>query len=449
MLLYWRMGWRNIWRNKRRSAITIGALSLSVALLIFFIGINEYWMNQMEENIIALSLGAVQIHHPLYLADQNLFEVVEGSEELVRKLGENGFPAAVRSYGYALVGSDRTGKSAGARLKGISLEEEPRVTTLHLGKYHYEGRYLSGRTRRTTPPVEEDDFEPVAFEDPLGWEEGDFDAGSIELEVGEMVLGKKLAAALGAHPGDTVNVVSMAADGTIGNEIFDVVGIFKNFSEVEDRSLALVTLADYQRLFKLPAGQVHEIALRVPETMPLTEAKAAIQALVGEAGTAETWKEIVPAQAELMEVSKAVTPIWAGTMYLGAGLLIMNAMLMMVFERIREFGVMKALGFKGRQLIGLVYFETFWMCVVGALGGAAVGVPFTLWVGWVGIDLSAFAPDGFALSGGVLDPVMYAEVTTDSLTIPLVALFSISFVSVLYPAIKAAVIEPVKAIYYV
>ncbi|MCP4654885.1 MAG: ABC transporter permease [bacterium] len=448
MLLYWRMGWRNIWRNKRRSAITISALALSVALLIFFIGMNEHWMNQMEENVIGLSLGAVQVHHPLYLADQNLFEVVEGSEELVRKLGDNGYPAAARCYGYGLVGSDRTGKSAGARLKGVFLEDEPRVTTLHLEKYLYEGRYLSGRTRRYTPPAEEED-EGTTFEDPLGWEEDEVDAGPIELEVGEMVLGKKLAASLGAHPGDTVNLVTMAADGTIGNELFDVVGVFKNFGVVEDRSLALVTLADYQRLFKLPAGQVHELALRVPETAILTEAKAAVQALVGEAGKAETWKEIVPAQAEMMEFSKAAIPIWAGTMYLGAGLLIMNAMLMMVFERIREFGVMKALGLKGRQLIALVYFETFWMCVLAALVGAAVGVPFTLWVGWVGIDLSAFAPDGFALSGGVLDPVMYAEVTPDSLVIPLVALFGISFVSVLYPAIKAAVIEPVKAIYYV
>ncbi len=453
MKLYWRLGWRNIWRSKRRSTITISALAFSVAILVFFLGIMESYVLQMEENVVALTLGHVQVHHPLYRTDQNLYEVVAGSDELVRRLTEEGFSAAARAFGYGLMASERSGKSAGVRLQAFSLDDEPRVTELHLARHLVAGSFLSGETRSMTFEDEEVDeslseafADPLA--DPLGDEEG-FELLPATLEVGEIVLGKKLAAQLDAVPGDVLSVVVMAADGTMGNELFDVVGVYKNFSEVEDRSLGLVTLADYQRLFHLGTGQAHEIVVRIPERMELDAAKAAIEEIVSEAGKTETWREILPAQAELIDMSKRASPIYALTVYLGAALVVMNAMLMMVFERIRELGVMKAVGFKGRQIVALIYFETFWMCVLSAAAGAAVGVPLTLWVGHRGIDLSAFAPDGFAVSGNVLDPVLYAELTSQALGVPLVALFVISFLSVLYPAVKAAVIEPVKAIYHV
>jgi ABC-type antimicrobial peptide transport system permease subunit len=162
-----------------------------------------------------------------------------------------------------------------------------------------------------------------------------------------------------------------------------------------------------------------------------------------------TWREILPAMAEMIDLQHSATIIFGLTMYIGAAMLIMNSMLMMVFERIREFGVMKAIGLKGWKLMVLVYFETFWMCVLGAAIGTLVGAPLVLWVGHTGIDLSMFAPDGFAVSGTVLDPVMYADLTPTSVAVPVLSLFVIAFLSVLYPAVKAAVIEPVKALTHV
>jgi ABC-type lipoprotein release transport system permease subunit len=445
--LYWRMAWRNIWRQKRRSAITIGALALAVALMIFFVAMTVSYIGQMQDNVTSLTLGDLQVHHPSYLADQNLHQLVEGADQLLAVLQERDFAASARCFGYGLLSSDRSGKSAGVRLQGISLQDEATVTWLHQDKYFFKGRYLTAGTRSYLPPVEE--AEETGFDDPLadwGIEEG---AAQEPLQVGEMVLGKKLATSLGVAPGDTVNVVTMAADGAIGNEIFDVVGVLKNYSEVEDRSLGLITARDYQRLFSLAAGEVHEIAIKVPDGMTLDQGKAVVAELIGDAGVAQTWKEIVPAQAEMMELSNKMMPIFAMIMYIGAGLLIMNAMLMMVFERIREFGVMKAIGFKGRQLISLIYVETFAVCLIAALVGTIGGVAISLWIGYHGLDLSTFAPEGFAFSGTVFDPVLYAELSSEALTIPLVNLFVIAFLSVLYPAIKAAVIEPVKAIYYI
>jgi ABC-type lipoprotein release transport system permease subunit len=452
--MYWKMGWRNIWRNKRRSAITIGAMAFSVALLVFFFGFMASWTDQMEENIIGLSLGDMQIHHPLYLSDQNLYQVVPEADALVQELHAAGFGAALRSYGYGLLASDHTGKSAGVQMKGISLVDEPGVTNLHLEKNLAEGRYLSGKTRSYEPPVEETGQDTDLFVDPLAafadpLDESDTDGAQELLIVGEIVLGRKLAHTLGVHPGDQVNVVTMAADGTMGNELFDVVGVFKNFSEMEDRSLGLIAQDDFQRLFRLPAGQVHEISLRMPSDSILTEKAAVVANLTGDRGEVKTWREILPAIAQMIDFTRSVMVVFGFIMYIGAGLLIMNSTLMMVFERIHEFGVMKAIGLRPQQILALVLFETFWMSLAAGIAGIAAGAPLTLWIGKVGIDLTSVAPDGLSVSGTVMDPVMYARLTTESIYIPFAMLFLIAFASALYPAVKAAVIEPVKAIYHV
>lgn len=450
--MYWLMGWRNIWRNRRRSAITIGAMAFSVTLLVFFFGFMASWMDQMEENVIGMSVGDIQIHHPQYLADQNLYQLVPDAEELLKDLHRDGYAAAARVYGYGLMASDESGKSAGAQFKGISLQHEPTVTLLHRDRNLRDGHFLTGETRLELPETVDTDGaydDPLAgFDDPLGDNNG-YGAKAEPLVVGQVVLGKKLATTLSVGPGDTVNVVTMSADGTMGNELFDVVGVFKNFSELEDRSLALVTRADYQRLFRLPEDQVHEIAIRRPEGSGLQESREVVAAVAGDRGEARTWQDILPAIAEMVTFQRTIMVLFGFLMYIGAGLLIMNSTLMMVFERIHEFGVMKAIGLRPLKILILVLFETFWMCLVAGIAGIAAGVPLTLWVGKVGIDLTSMAPDGFALSGTVFDPVMYARVTTDSVLLPFLMLFATAFVSVLYPAIKAAVIEPVKAIYHI
>ncbi len=447
MKIYWVMGWRNLWRNKRRSAITIGAMAFSVMLLVFFFGFMASWMGQMEENVIGMSVGDLQIHHPQYLADQNLYQLVPEAGALLEELHAAGYDATARVYGYGLMASDISGKSAGAQFKGISLADEPTVTILHRERNILEGRYLTGETRVERQEPLNDPLDK--FQDPLGGDEELFTAEPEPLVVGQVVLGKKLARTLSVGPGDTVNVVTMSADGTMGNELFDVVGVFKNFSELEDRSLALVTRADYQRLFRLPEDQVHEIAVIRPDGAGLQEARDDVARIAGGRGESRTWQEILPAIAEMITLQRSLMVLFGLLMYIGAGLLIMNSTLMMVFERIHEFGVMKAVGLRPLQIVALVFFETFWMSVVAGIVGIATGVPLTMWVGRVGIDLTSMAPDGFAMSGTVFDPVMYAEVTVDSIYIPFLMLLAVAFVSALYPAIKAAVIEPVKAIYHI
>ncbi len=461
MRLLWTLGWRNIWRNYRRTAITVSALAFTMALLVFFMGFMTSYTDQMLENVVGMTLGDLQVHHPRFLSDQNLYQVVEDAPKLLEAFRKRGFAAAPRCYGYGLVSAEAKGKSAGVRLKGIEPEAENRVTNLHLPKYILSGRYLSGKTR-----IVEQQAEPAvaAFVDPLDdqAEAGKGQEASEDLptlQVGEIVLGRKLAESLRVQPGDTVTIVTMAADGSMGNELFDVVGIFRNFSDLDDRSLGLVSIRDFRRLFSFPESQVHEIALRASGGATLAGSKEIVQETIaawhgsggGESLLPEvlTWREIVPDQATMLDYSQTILLVLVLAMYMGAGLVILNSMLMMVFERIREFGVMKAVGFKPRQLLGLVYFETFWICVVAGIAGAAVGIPFTSLVGDRGLDLSSFAPQGFSFSGTVFDPVFHAVVTTEGVLVPLAAMFVISFVAVLYPAVKAAVIEPVKALYHV
>ena len=466
MKLLWILGWRNIWRNYRRTAITVAALAFTMALLVFFMGFMTSYRIEMLENVVGMTLGEIQIHHPRFLTDQNLYQVIDDAPSLLDELRQRGFAAAPRCYGYGLMSAEAKGKSAGVRLKGIDPMAEKEVTNLHLEKFFLAGHDLTGKTRlveQRPEPAEKAFADPLAEENDEARTEGaDRRAGGLPpLAVGEIVLGRKLAESLRVEPGDTVTIVTMAADGAMGNELFDVVGVFRNFSDVDDRSLGLVSIRDFRRLFNFPKNQVHEIALRAPPGIGLASAKELAQAAIAAwrppaaAGAGEalpevlTWREIVPDQATMIDYSQTILFVLVLAMYMGAGLVILNSMLMMVFERIREFGVMKAVGFKPSQLMGLVYFETFWICVVSSVAGSVVGIPFTGLLGRRGLDLTTFAPQGFSFSGTVFDPVFHAVVTTEGVLVPLVAMFIISFVAVLYPAAKAAVIEPVEALYHV
>jgi len=127
-------------------------------------------------------------------------------------------------------------------------------------------------------------------------------------------------------------------------------------------------------------------------------------------------------------------------------MLVLNAMLMTVFERIRELGIMKAMGVTPWQLMSLVYAETFiQVSAAGILAGLS-GCLLSRYLEHNGIDLSSFA-EGASFGGVAMDPIWKAYLTPEAVVVPIVFLFIIALFAVLYPAVKAALIQPIKAIH--
>jgi len=196
----------------------------------------------------------------------------------------------------------------------------------------------------------------------------------------------------------------------------------------------------------LPQG-AHEIAVMRPDPSRDLESATAQVAALASGYETMNWRQLRPVIARILDLADAQTIIMVLITYVAVAMIVLNAMLMSVFERIREFGIMKAVGVTPWQLTLLVYAETMIQVVTASIIALLSGWSVAHYYQQNGIDLSAII-SGASFGGVAIDPIWCAHVTTESLVIPIVFLFLIAAASVVYPAIKAAIIRPVKAIHY-
>jgi len=397
---------RNLLRNWHRSLVTSLAMALAGTIMILFAALMEGLMQASERNAVAMNLGDMQIHAPGYRDDPDLYTRIEQPEALLQRLRAAGYHASARLYGFGLAASGSA--SAGVQLRGIDPQAEASVTQVH--RHLLSGRWLDSRDR-----------------------DG-------------VVLGRKLARTLGLGPGDEVVIVSQASDGSMADALFRVRGVLKSVGEGVDRGGFYMLDSAFRELMVVPQG-AHEIALlRGDRDADLDAATAAVAALAAGYETLD-WRALQPVIARILELADAQLVFMLLIVYVAVAMVVLNAMLMSVFERIHEFGVMKAIGVTPWQITALVFLETLLQALLAGLLALALG-------GWAahhfqanGIDLSGIA-SAASIGGVALDPVWYARVTPAALLLPVVFLLAIALLAVIYPAVKAALIRPVAAIHY-
>jgi putative ABC transport system permease protein len=400
-----RIAWRNIGRHRRRSAITATAMGFGAAVCIAMIAFADGWLGQIFDIVVGQQIGHVQIHDPDYPRQRPLHETIAEPEAVVATL--DGLPESVavspRAHGFALlaVGDE----AAGVQVTGIDPERERQVTAL--ADHLVEGRYLDGAS-------------------------------------GQMLLGVGLAESLGAALGDEVVAVTQAADGSMGSALYSVTGIYRTGSARLDRGGAFVTLAEIQDLLVLGDG-VHEIAFNASsrEEIPALVA-AAEAALEGRGLLVRTWSQIDPALGQMLELTDAMIWIILIFIFSVASLGILNTMLMSVFERIRELGVAQALGLRPLQVLRLVLWETLFLSLMAAAGGAALGVLGAWLLENRGLDLSGLMGE-YGMAGVVFEPIVYGDLRFDRVVVVLIFMFVVAFLASIWPAIRAARLDPVAA----
>ena len=401
-----RFAWRNLWRNGRRTAITLGTVALATAVLIVAGALMRGMMVGALANATNLGVGEVQAHGAGYLVDRSFYTTVRAPEAALAAAGALGAGAAPRSYGFGLVAHEA--RSAGALFWGVDPARER--TAFDLARHVWHGTFL-----------------------------GDEPAGGV-------VLGKKLAHTLGVEVGSELVVVVQAADGSLGNELFTVTGVLEAVGETNDRSAAIVHRDDFEALF-VSGGRVHEIAVNGRGRVPLDVLEARIAAAVPDADV-RTWRELLPVLADMLALFDAAMWIFSGIFMVAAGLGVMNTMLMATFERIRELGVQKALGATPLRVAGDVAAESVLLAVVGSVVGTAVGVALSVWLGRHGIDTSRLGGD-LSFGGVAFDPVWRAVLVPRELVVPIVGMWVASVAAALYPAALVARLDPVRAMQHV
>jgi ABC-type lipoprotein release transport system permease subunit len=397
---------RSVFRNWRRTLVTTLAMGFSGFIMTLLVALMAGMLQTSERNAVAMNLGDIQIHAEGYRDDPDLYNRIDTTADLVNKLHQAGFHATQRIYGFGLAAAGST--SAGVQMRGVNLKNEATVTQVH--KHVMQGQWL-------------------ADSDPMG-----------------VVIGRKLARTLGVRPGDEVIIIGQATDGSMANDLYTVRGILKSIGEEVDRAGFFMVERSFRELMVLPEG-AHEIAVMRSDRSSDLESAAAQVAALARGYETLNWRQLQPVIARILDLADAQTIIMILITYVAVAMVILNAMLMSVFERIREFGIMKAIGVTPWQLMTLVYAETMIQVVIASIISLASGWSAAHYFQKNGIDLSAIA-SSTSFGGVAIDPIWNAHVTTEALALPIVFLFIIAAAAVIYPAIKAAVIHPVKAIHY-
>ncbi len=219
-----KMAWRNLWRNQRRTVVTVAAMTLALLVMILYTGLVEGFLRDMEDSMLELEIGDLQIHHADYRDDPSIYNTIEGADRIMAALDERGYASSARLLGGGLVAGE--GTSAGASLRGVDLVRDPEV--VEISQHVAAGEWLSA-------------------DDPMG-----------------VVLGRRIAKTLDVGPGDELIALAQAADGSMANDLFRVRGILAGISEATDRSAIFMPEATFRAFFTMDEG-VHQILVRRPE----------------------------------------------------------------------------------------------------------------------------------------------------------------------------------------
>ena len=424
MRFYLKVGWRSLLRQRRRTLITASAMAVGVAMVMGMIAYVDGMFALMFDKMVGQSMGHVQVHHPDYPDTHELYDTVHGAGALLATLGATpGVKgAAPRLFAHGLIGG--SSDATGARLQGIDPADERLVTGF--GARVAEGVALGG-----PPPAD----------------------GSIPV-----VIGAGLQKSIKVAVGDSLVLITQAADGSLANELLTVVGVVKTGSAAMDRAGAWVPLADLQRVLALE-DQVHEVlivgddsdqALALAETIA-AGAGGVRPALVADPAEPDarplirTWFEADPVTAKMMDSQTIPKVIMLAVVFSVAALGVLNTMLMSVFERTRELGLLKALGLKPRQIVALILTEAALLGALSSALGLGLGLLFDWYLVRVGVPMANSDGEGFVYMGITFDPVIYGVVHPEGIAMSVGAVLVVCVLAAIWPAVRAARLRPVDA----
>ena len=401
-----KLSWRNLWRNPTRTNVTISAVALCIAILIIFQSMIVGLIEKAVFNTTNLIIGEVQIHANDYLNDRSIYKSLKNREKIKSIAKKNNIGFVERSYGFGLISSGT--KSAGTQFWGVNPRSE--IQHFNFVKHMDEGNFLTNSS------------------------------------LNKIVLGKKLALSLAAKVGSELVVFVQGADGSLGNELFYVSGILKNVADNIDRGAAIILKSDFDILFS-SNDLIHEIALNSKGNFEPEEIQDLMSAELKDVEI-DTWKQLMPTISLMTEkMSVFMRTLFSLIFTIAAGLGIMNTMIMSTYDRMKEFGIIRAIGATPWRIIKQVSLEAFILTVIASIIGTIVGLSAALYFQKYGFDVSG-GQGNLSFGGVVMDPIWKASVSLEIVLLPITLMILICVISSLYPASIAARIKPVEAIHY-
>lgn len=398
------VAWRNVWRNKLRSSVILIAVAIGIFAGVFTWAFYSGMVEQRIETAISTESSNIQIHQPNYIEDPDVKQYIAGAHDLVLSLMEydNVQTISARMQVNAMAMSAEQG--TGVLVSGIVPENEKGVTNIY--EKINQGTYFEGIKRN-----------PI-------------------------VIGNKLAKKLKLKERSKIVLTLQQMDGTITRAQFRVAGIYKISNSIYEELNVFVRSEDLARIIQIDPDVAHEIVIKV-------EDNELEQNLISELKTnypdydIKGWREIMP-EVGLLEETGDISMIFFFVIILsGLCLAIINTMLMAVLERVKEIGMLMAIGMNRRKIFGMVLWETVFLTFSGTLIGILIASAIAILTGKIGIDLSMGA-DAYEAMG--MSAIVYPILNYSIIIKVTIMVFVASLLSAIPPAIKALQLKPAEAI---
>ena len=351
------MAWRNLWRNRRRTYITLSAIVFGVFLAVIMMAMQDRNWADMIRLAARLGAGHVTIQHPEYLDTPTLTRTVQGTDTLKRLAADDPHVIRVveRITGFTMLATAR--ENLGAGFIAVSPEQED-DETLSLLEAIVEGEFFGSSTG------------------------------------GGIILGEKLASNLDVELGSRLVYTLTDKDGEIVSALARVSGIVRTGSPSVDAGICLLPIDAVREVVGFAPDEAIQIAAFVDDQRASDAVVAALAAGAPADVAVLPWHELQPDLAVFiaMKVGGAKVMMLVLAVLVAAG--IFNTLFVSVMERLREFGIMLAVGFSPGQLFRLIMLESAWLAVIGLTAAAAVTVGPYLYLASTGIDISGMIPGG-------------------------------------------------------
>ncbi|MFN1580897.1 ABC transporter permease [Vibrio rotiferianus] len=403
-----KLAWRNLWRNKLRTSIMLGAMVFGLMGVVAMMGFMNGLVDSMIKNAISWQTSHLQIQQKSYLVNPELKDVIPDADNISKVLATNREVKAIseRFLADGMVASARS--TRGIRINGVNIEQEQNITPL--SKHIVDGEWLSEEGRN-----------PI-------------------------LVSSKIAERLKLRVGSKVVLTLSDINGEVAGAAFRVRGIFKTPSTGFDDGNVYVRKAALEKVAGLSG--THEIAILLTSNND-TELKQILafthSILPPESKdllSVRPWQEIQPLLSTMMSTMDVSNQVMLVVFVLAMTLGIINIMLMSVFERTREFGVLMAVGMQKHKIRLLIIFETLFLglsgCALGLLGSAIMLKVLST----TGLSLASMA-EGLGAYG--VDTLLYPRVSLAEYQMIIVAIFVASFIAALYPARQILKHRPVDA----
>lgn len=402
--MIWSVSWRNVWRSKTRSLVIITAITLGVFAGVYTVAFMFGWVNQRIASVINTEMSHMQIHHQEYIETNEVHKFIPNITEIKEDLKEIPMVKAVseRVIATCMISSAETG--SGVQLMGVIPDEEMLVTNLH--EKIIDGEYFEG------------------------------------VKSNPIVIGEKLAEKLKVKVRSKLVVTITEMDGTLTGGAFRVAGIYRTSNSTYDEAKAFVRADDLRRLLKLDSNAGHELAIVVKENGTENLTAMEVRNRYPDLETL-TWEQLVPDMQLVNENMNFMLYIFVGIILLALGFGIVNTMLMVILERVKELGMLMAVGMNRTRVFTMIVLETVFLSLTGGTIGILLALILTQITGKTGIDLSIWG-DGLNSMG--YDSIIYPEIGFDSIIGVTVMVILTGILSAIYPARKAIKLNPAEAL---